>query len=352
MSYSSVSDFSGEDFSARNLSGADLSGDHFNGANFRGANLKGANLRGTYLNGANLNRANLSEAKFRGTKFSGANLSMADLSGTDLSGTDFSGVNLSGTNLSEADLSGYRSLSGTDLSGANLKRANLEGSRLKETKFLYVNLAEAKNLDTCRHDGPSFLDFHTLQLSGSLPLSFLRACGLSDQLINYLPSLLDQPIQYCSCFISYSSKNEDFAQRLYADLQSKNVRCWFAPEDIKGGQKLHDQIGEAIRLHEQLLLVLSEHSMNSEWVKTEIAKARQHEVHEKRKVLFPIRLVDFKTIQQWECFDADTGKDSAKEIREYFIPDFSDWKNYNAYQQAFKRLLQNLKPELECKPVE
>jgi len=28
------------------------------------------------------------------------------------------------------------------------------------------------------------------------------------------------------------------------------------------------------------------------------------------------------------CFDADTGKDSAREIREYFIPDFSNWKNH------------------------
>ena len=134
-----------------------------------------------------------------------------------------------------------------------------------------------------------------------MPLTFLRGCGLPDLLIDYLPSLLNQPIQYYSCFISYSSKDEDFAQRLHADLQNKGVRCWFAPEDIRGGRKLHEQIGEAIRLHEKLLLVLSEHSMNSEWVKTEIAKARQREVREKRQVLFPIRLVDFETIQQWSA---------------------------------------------------
>jgi hypothetical protein len=38
-------------------------------------------------------------------------------------------------------------------------------------------------------------------------------------------------------------------------------------------------------------------------------------------------------------FDADTGKDSAREIREYFVPDFSDWKNHDSYQRAFQRLL-------------
>ena len=91
--------------------------------------------------------------------------------------------------------------------------------------------------------------------------------------------------------------------------------------------------------------------MNSKWVRTEIDKARQREVCEKRQVLFPIRLVDYKTIQQWESFDADTSKDSAREIREYFIPDFSNWKNHDAYQKAFDRLLGDLKPELERKPV-
>jgi hypothetical protein len=99
-----------------------------------------------------------------------------------------------------------------------------------------------------------------------------------------------------------------------------------------------------IRIHERLLLILSSHSMNSEWVKTEIAKARHREVQEKRQVLFPVRLVSFETIRAWECFDADTGKDSAREIREYFIPDFSNWKNYDAYQEAFQRLLRDLKP--------
>ena len=85
--------------------------------------------------------------------------------------------------------------------------------------------------------------------------------------------------------------------------------------------------------------------MQSEWVKTEIAKARQREVKEQRRVLFPVRLVDFESLQDWECFDADTGKDSAREIREYFIPDFSRWKDHDSYQQAFERLLRDLTAE-------
>ena len=76
---------------------------------------------------------------------------------------------------------------------------------------------------------------------------------------------------------------------------------------------------------------------------TEIAKARSREIREKRRMLFPLRLVEFETLRNWECFDAYTGKDSAREIREYFISDFSNWKNHNVYKTAFDRLLSDLK---------
>ena len=82
--------------------------------------------------------------------------------------------------------------------------------------------------------------------------------------------------------------------------------------------------------------------MNSRWVKTEIANARQKELVQGRKVLFPIRLVDFEEIRQWKLFDADMGDDSAGEIRGYFIPDFSLWKDHDSYQQAFERLIRDL----------
>jgi hypothetical protein len=123
------------------------------------------------------------------------------------------------------------------------------------------------------------------------------------------------------------------------------VRCWYAPEEMKGGRKLYDQIDQAIRLHDKLLLVLSEHSLQSEWVMTEIRRARQAELLEKRRKLFPVRLVEVERIKEWVCFDGDSGKDLAVEVREYFLPDFSHWKEHDAYQKAFQRLIRNLKAE-------
>jgi hypothetical protein len=114
---------------------------------------------------------------------------------------------------------------------------------------------------------------------------------------------------------------------------------------MQAGRKVQEQIDEAIKVYDKLLLILSEASMNSEWVSTEISKARKRERSEKRRMLFPISVVPYDVVRDWECFDADAGKDSAREIREYFIPDFSAWKNHDSYAKAFERLLRDLKAE-------
>ena len=166
---------------------------------------------------------------------------------------------------------------------------------------------------------------------------------MPDEFIAYIGSMVGRPIEFYSCFISYSTKDQEFADRLYADLQAKGVRCWFAPHDIQGGRKIHEQIDDAIRLHDKLLLILSEHSMSSNWVKTEIANARQREEQEKKNLLFPITLAAMEEVKKWKLFDADRGIDSAREVREYFIPDFSRWKEHDSYQAALGRLVGDLK---------
>jgi len=150
-------------------------------------------------------------------------------------------------------------------------------------------------------------------------------------------------LQFCSCFISYSTKDQELADRLYADLQNKGVRCWFAPHDVQGGKKLHEQIDEAIRRYERLLLILSANSMASKWVKAEIRNARQREVAENKRVLFPVRLASYEALREWKLFDGDEGEDLATEIREYYIPDFSEWKKHDLYVREFEKLLRDLR---------
>ncbi|MGI8549630.1 MAG: toll/interleukin-1 receptor domain-containing protein [Dehalococcoidia bacterium] len=121
-------------------------------------------------------------------------------------------------------------------------------ARLKETLFINTNLRGVKGLDSCEHEGPSSIDFETLALSGELPLAFLQSVGLPEHFIDSLLATAGDPLQFYKCFISYSTKDQAFAEQLHADLQSNGVRCWFAPQDVQAGKKLHEQINEAIRV--------------------------------------------------------------------------------------------------------
>ena len=352
-------DLTRADFRGARLNGVILGKAELGEADFSEADLTGADLNSADLIATNLHRATLTRASFFRSKVDKANLERADLSDAFLSGAFLIHSNLRSSCLRSAIIGGadfsYADLSNADLShclaphtnftSATFADTDLSGMLLADTVIADVDLSTVKGIGTCFHRGPSTLDYRTLSRSGQLPLSFLRGCGLPEVLIDYFPSILGRPIQFYSCFISYSTVDQSFADRVHADLQSNGVRCWFAPHDIKGGRKLQDQIDEAIRIYDRLLLILSDASMSSEWVKTELANARQREIREKRQMLFPISLVPYENVKGWKAFDADTGKDSAREIREYFIPDFSNWKDHDSYAAAFQRLLRDLKAE-------
>ena len=184
--------------------------------------------------------------------------------------------------------------------------------------------------------------------SGELPIEFLRGVGLrdweieatrlnieglslsriNDVVYNIFELRSEQPLQFHSCFISFSSADQNFAEKIFSDLQEKGVRCWFAPEDLKGGKKINQQINEAIHLHEKFIIVLSEESIMSDWVAHELRKGFKREAEEKQQILFPISLVPFEKLQDWELFDHSLGLDLAEKIREYYIPIFEDWENF------------------------
>jgi hypothetical protein len=324
-------------------------------AELTGANLTGADLIRVRLNDADLSGANLWDAHLHKARLNGVDLREANLRWADLSEVDVSGAYLGRADLGDADLTwGHlrdADLHQADLSRANLSKSDLSGADLTGAVAMYTifgdnDLNHVKGLETVQHHGPSIIGIDTIYRShGKIPLAFLRGAGVPENFIEYMGSLTGKALEFYSCFISYSTKDQEFADRLYADLQNKGVRCWFAPHDIQAGKKIHEQIDEAIRRYERLLLILSTNSMKSPWVKTEIRKARKREIDEKRRVLFPVSIVSFTDIRTWESFYADEGIDLAEEIREYYIPDFSDWKNHDSYAKGFENLLRDLKTE-------
>jgi hypothetical protein len=139
--------------------------------------------------------------------------------------------------------------------------------------------------------------------------------------------------------LSYSSKDEEFAKRLYADLQDNGVRCWFAPEDLKIGEKFRVRIDESIRLHDKLLLVLSENSVASSWVENEVEMALEKEQEQGKVVLFPVRLDD-------AVMEIKTGWPANVRLTRH-IGNFTDWKNHDSYRKGFDRLMRDLKAEAQ-----
>jgi len=327
----------------------DLRGANFGILKLSGYDLSDADLsysvytKGTLLS-CKLVNANFFHANFRETvatqsDFTHANLREADFSQVSASQTILDNANMEDANLFESNLI-YSSLRNTHLlstnfTGADLYGADLSGAVLGGTNLINVGLSEAKNLEDCEHYWYSFIDHRTITKSTTLPLVFLRGCGVPDSLIEYFPSLLNDPIQFYSCFISYSSKDQEFAERLHSDLQDNGVRCWYAPEDLRIGEKIRHGIDEAIRIHDKLLLILSENSIGSDWVEKEVETAFEQERQLKKTALFPIRLDEsvMSTKQAW----------AADIRRTRQIGNFIDWKNHDSYKKSFERLLRDLK---------
>lgn len=322
-----------------NLRRADIDMCDFEGATLAGARFNFGTITSSKFDRAYLQYTDWTRASFLNNSCIEANFRSANLTQVHC----FTG-SFDRADLSEAYLWGtifdHVSLDGTDFSNAEL--TNLA--------FISVDVSKTRNLKQQIPPRPIRIAVDTLIRSkGQIPKKLLQGAGMPPQWIEYLPSLINDldPIQFYSCFISHSSKDSGFCEQLHKRLSDDGLRVWYAPADMRGGRKSHEQLEAAIRLYDKLLLVLSEDSISSEWVKSEIRWALEKERTTGKRVLFPIRLVDIATLKRWKCFDADTGRDMAVEVREYHIPDFSNWRNKDSFEKAYQRLLDDLKAEDE-----
>lgn len=138
---------------------------------------------------------------------------------------------------------------------------------------------------------------------------------------------------FFSCFISYSWNDQLFATRLHQDLQSVGVRVWYDVNDMSAGETIDQQVDRAIQAHDKVLLVLSESSIKSEWVRTEINNALELEQARNQTVLFPVRLDDAVL---------NVSEPAIDRLREKYILDFNDWQDDRVYKSAFSRLVRDL----------
>jgi uncharacterized protein YjbI with pentapeptide repeats len=304
------------------------------------ASLLGTVLDGVSLVGVNLAQSNLFEANLASANLSGANLDGANLREAILFRANLEDAILDDANLFGAHLGGAK-LTNSVLFGANFNQSILDNTDLSKaaigtTSFGDNDLSTVIGLATVKHVSPSTIGIDTIYRSrGKIPEVFLRGAGVPETFITFMRSLTDNPIEFYSCFISYSNKDDAFAAELHTKLQAQQVRCWKDSEDLKIGDRFQEEIERAIRLHDKLLVVLSENSVNSAWVEREVQAAFEKEQRQGSTVLFPVRLDE----AVMDCPRAW----AANIRRTRHIGDFRKWKDHDSFQKSLDRLLRDLK---------
>ncbi len=331
------------------FSEANVDDDYAGGAFLMGADLSKADLNHVNLYRANLNRTNLYKANLFG-----ANLSLANLSRADLKEAILLGARLRKTNLKMADLRGTN-LVLADFYDALLNGAQLSSAEIGRTIFRNLDLREAIGLDEITHSSPSDITTSTFARStGKIPEIFLRGCGLSDweieqaklhnpdlgneEINNIQYKIYDlratQALQISPLFISYSHGDSTFVDNLESQLNKKGIRFWRDSHDMKAG-RIEKQIDAAISQNRTVLLILSEHSIKSDWVEHEVRTARGMEKDMGRDMLCPIALDDSWKSSPWP-------KRVMEQIMEYNILDFSAWEDDVKFEGMFRKLIDGL----------
>jgi TIR domain len=98
-------------------------------------------------------------------------------------------------------------------------------------------------------------------------------------------------------FVSYSSPDKSVADALVATLEKAQLRCWYAPRDIRPGKIYGDAILEGLRDSRTLVVIVSASSVASQQVLREVERA----VHYGLTVV-PFRIEDIKMTGSMEFF--------------------------------------------------
>jgi hypothetical protein len=137
-----------------------------------------------------------------------------------------------------------------------------------------------------------------------------------------------------SFFISYSMEDKEFVTMLHRDLQDAGINCWLDSKDLVVGEKWQKKLKETIAQQKQFLLILSENSIKSDWVRYELKKAQEIQEQKGEIRLFPIRIDDAIFTTSELAFSS-----IASQIQ---IADFEEWRDKKEYVKSFQKLIRDI----------
>ena len=89
-------------------------------------------------------------------------------------------------------------------------------------------------------------------------------------------------------FLSHTSVDKPFVEKLAKDLNRLGVEVWFDKYEIKVGESIFQRVEEGLRNSEYFAIVLSPSALKSEWVQAELSAAWHKKMLTGRNAVLPI----------------------------------------------------------------
>ena len=302
--------FHGMDFHSSSLSGSSFADCVLDRTDFFMSRIQGSRFTDCSLRSSSFLRANLSDCQMHATNLAGSLFGRTTVTANMLLGPDFADCVVAlPHDMAESELTQLQSMGYV----LNMLRTSDQGARSAGSAPSPVDPALARSLCALV---PSIVDF-------------LQRGGVGSDYLVPLQIVIDQTPQRPGggVFLSYATEDQGVARQLAQLLATAGLDVWFAPNSMRGGQKLYDQLMREIDGVDRVVLLVTPAAMASHWVQTELRRAIASATRSRKRRVVPVLLSKDDQWRSWTLVDPDSGRDLALELRAGPSYSLVDWEN-------------------------
>ena len=335
-----LGNLTGSDFQATTFEDCQFTSTQFQGSDFFGAAFKDCVFAACYMSEAFFAHAKFESCLIMQTTMRDSVIFSAKFINTNIDGITFDGFE-NATRKATAEIPPQLLAKASDL-GAHQNRID-QASLDSTLKLLATRRNIRPSLDGKFHDdGESYADREAKHFSSPAAIeSFLRSTSLTKDEIRSFVQKYRAISEAKSFFISYSFKDSVVAEQLADRLGRRGCTVWFAPSNMQAGATIAQQLHGGLYEADVLLVLVSESSIGSDWVKREILEFYRFQKQHPERRLCPLRLDN-----AWSA-GLDLGSDgdaveASKWFRAHFAPDFSQWRDPISFSAVFDQVARDL----------